>query len=140
MLMTKRLRKNLTKLVNHNSVLRYILVGGCAYLLEMIVLALLTRVLSIEPTIAVSISFWIGVVVSFFMQKVIAFENNHKSPKKVGQQIVMYASLLFINYVFTITLVYLLESMIGVLLSRTIAIVVSTVWNYVVYKRIIFRN
>lgn len=121
-------------------IVRYILVGGTSYVLELLVLYICKGVLHTSPVIAVSISFWAGFILSFGLQKVITFNNTSKKVKQLLWQSISYGILVIVNYLFTIGFVAFLNSITDVYIARTIALVITTGWNYVIYSNIIFKE
>ncbi len=116
--------------------LRYILVGGVSYLLEMAVLYGMHDIAGINSLVSVTVSFWIGFAVAFVLQKYIAFQNNDREKQVIVRQLVLYSLLVGFNYVFTLGVVALLSPYISVLLCRTFAIFVVTLWNFLLYQKI----
>lgn len=121
-------------------VVRYIFVGGTTYLIEVGILLIASTLLHLPSTVSVTIAFWIGLVVSFILQKVIAFKDTSSTVKRLAWQSTAYALLIIINYLFTIFTVWALEPFTGLVISRTIALVITTLWNYIVYSKIIFKQ
>ena len=119
---------------------RYIFIGGISYLIEVALLALLLYSLKLSAVAAVAISFWIGFILSFLLQKLIAFKNTDSSKKTVARQSVLYSLLVAVNYLFTLAFVAALGPLIGTIVARTIALIVTTGWNYVVYSKFIFKG
>lgn len=119
---------------------RYVLVGGAGYLFEMLVLFVMSVVLHSNDAIAVTASFWLGLVFSFFLQKVLAFGNREANAEVLGLQAGFYALLVLFNYGFTLGFAALTAPVIGVFLSRTAALVITTAWNYFLYRGIIFND
>jgi len=103
-------------------------------------LYLLKVVLGLSDLAAVAISFWIGFVVAFVLQKWVTFKNHDKQPKVIGKQLIMYGALAAWNYVFTLGLVALFSHAMSVFLIRTVAIAIITLWNYVIYRKLIFKE
>ena len=118
---------------------RYLIVGGSAYIVEAASLLLLLNVLSLGAVTSVAISFWIGFIMAFLLQKYITFANKQKSKKAMLNQLVLYGLLVLLNYIFTILFVYTLAGAFGALLTRTIAIIITTIWNYFIYSKLIFK-
>lgn len=116
--------------------LRYLLVGGIAYLTEMAVLVVARDGLKFGSLTAVAISFWVGFIISFVLQKIFAFKNHETGFTVLGRQLGLYALLVAFNFGFTLLLVRLFDNTFSVYLIRTIAIFIITSWNYLVYKRI----
>ncbi len=119
--------------------MRYLFIGGASYLIELLVLLSLANILSFDATIAVAYSFWVGLAASFFLQKNFAFQNKDNTRSTVGKQALQYGLLVGFNYIFTIFFVALTAHIIGLVPSRTLALLLTTVWNFVIYSRIIFK-
>ncbi|TXJ07779.1 MAG: GtrA family protein [Aeromicrobium sp.] len=119
--------------------LRYLIVGVTGYLFEMAVLALATRVFESGTVLAVTLSFWLGLLFSFYFQKVLAFGDHDHSVKVLGRQGMLYGVLVLVNFGFTVGFAWLFEPTLGVYLSRTIALGITTTWNFFIYRSIIFK-
>lgn len=118
-------------------ILRYILSGGSSYIIEIAILYLLSAS-GLPKTVAVSVSFWIGFFVSFFAQKIFTFKNTKTGKKKSTLQVIGYGILVTVNYLFTITLVSIFADA-DVVIVRTIALAITTSWNFLIYKFILFK-
>lgn len=131
--------EKLRSLLERSSLLRYIIIGGVSYIIE---LAFMYAIFSLSSSylLAVGISFWVGLIVSFLLQKIIAFRNKNKSAKKLALQAVFYGALVLVNYTFTLLFVGGLAIHIGLFVARTVALVITTGWNYFAYKHLIFRQ
>ena len=130
----------LIRQVKTSTLLRYIIVGGTSYAIELSVLLLLVHVLHFNTTLAVSIGFWLGLVISFLLQKFLAFKNTDTRARRLTIQTVYYALLVLFNYGFTLLFVHLLEPFIDLSIARTLALIITTAWNYVIYKKVIFTE
>ena len=119
--------------------LRYLVVGGTAYLIEMVSLYVLHNNFGFSSLAAVAISFWIGFIVAFFLQKFVAFQNHDKRPHVIASQLVGYAALVAWNYGFTLLAVKYFASHGSVFLIRTVVILIVTLWNYSIYK-VLFKK
>ena len=132
--------KNLLGSVLASSLARYIVTGGFGFLVEIVVIASAVRLFGTSPVVAVAISFWIGIVASFMMQKLFTFRNRQASRRALTWQSVTYAALVGFNYIFTLAFVALVEPRWhSPELARTAALVITTAWNYIVYRYLIFR-
>jgi putative flippase GtrA len=120
-------------------VVRYIIIGGLTYLLEIAFIFLLISSGTQEIT-AVAIGFWFGLTSSFILQKIFAFKNTTKKINHVARQSLLYVLLIIINYTFTLVCVKIMSPLIGLLFSRTLALVITTGWNYTVYSKVIFKD
>ena len=130
---------SLKKIQEHTAV-RYIVVGGLSYGIEVSILFMLVSFLHVSSLVGVGISFWVGLAVSFLLQKFLAFSNTTIKTEHLFKQSVQYGLLVVINYAFTLWFVSAFESMAGLLIARTVALVITTMWNYFVYAKIIFKK
>ncbi len=127
------------KLLSHNLV-RYVLVGGGSYVIEMGLILFMTYIVHVNPVLSVGIAFWAGLIISFVLQKIVAFGDTSKSKKRLTTQTIQYAALVGVNYLFTLLFVWLTTSLIGIFFARTIALAITTAWNYVIYSKVIFKK
>jgi len=118
---------------------RYIITGGGAYLLEMAVLFCLKH-LHLGNVTSVAISFWIGLVTAFLLQKFFAFKEKTVKKLHLTRQATQYLALVGFNYLLTLVFVALVATSITVFGARTIAIGMTTLWNYYFYKKHIFTS
>ena len=118
---------------------RYIIVGGSVYALELATLLALKH-LTGNSAFAITVSFIVGLVISFVLQKVVAFQDRQTSRAVVLPQIFAVSALIFVNYLFTLFAVTLLEDYMPLIISRTLALVCTTLWNFYFYKFHIFKS
>lgn len=123
------------KLAQHQ-IIRYLFVGGFSFIIEITLLYILNHTLHISAAISVTISFWVGFIVAYVLQKLVAFQNKEKSRRAITKQIIGYSLLVLWNYGFTILVVELFHSSVSVVVLRTIVIAITTLWNYVLYKKL----
>jgi putative flippase GtrA len=125
------------KLAQHQ-IIRYLFIGGLSFVIEISILFTLNQLLHVPPTISVAISFWVGFIVAYILQKLITFQNKEKSKRALAKQLAGYTLLVLWNYGFTLLVVELFQNNISVVVLRTIVIVITTIWNYALYK-ILFK-
>ena len=118
---------------------RYFAVGLTAYVIEIASLYSLHHWAGLSPLQSVAISFWIGFVIAFGLQKFITFSNHERAPHIIAKQLALYGILAAWNYLFTLGAVKLLASHLSVLIIRSGAIAIITIWNFVIYRRL-FEN
>lgn len=123
----------------HHTLVRYIVIGGTAYAIELLCIYTLRAILH-DDVLAVGISFWIGLIVSFVLQKVIAFKNHNKTPRMLARQVATFSLLVLVNYVFTLAVVALTANIVSLFVARTVALIITTGWNFIIYKKIIFKH
>ncbi|MDB5179813.1 MAG: putative rane protein [Candidatus Saccharibacteria bacterium] len=121
------------KLAQHQ-IIRYLFIGGLSYAIEISVLFSLNQILHIQPTISVAISFWVGFIVAYTLQKIITFQNKEKSRRAIAKQLIGYSLLVLWNYTFTLLVVEFFHNNIPVVILRTMVIIITTLWNYALYK------
>lgn len=124
------------KLLNHTLV-RYILVGGISFAAELALLLLFTGVFDIQRTIATAVTFWVGLILAFVLQKLFAFKDYQKDLRAISRQGVSYGLLVAWNYTFTLFVVSVFPSR-YLVFSRVLAVAITTVWNYFIYRKVIF--
>jgi putative flippase GtrA len=127
------------KALKESSLLRYFLVGMVAYLIDIGTLIGFYRYLHSSRAEAAAVSFWAGTLAGFVMQKFVAFQDYQKELKALSKQGASYAILLAFNYILTILIVDLFPGR-DIIYSRTLAVAMTTIWNYVVYKKLVFRE
>jgi putative flippase GtrA len=120
-------------------IVRYILVGGSAYLIEITVILGAQR-LGLNSILAVGISFWIGLLYTFVLQKFFSFKDRRSQSKVLLTQVALVTVLVLFNFVFTICLTATLQHKVQPIVSRTIAIAITTLWNFYLYKNHIFKE
>lgn len=114
--------------------IRYLIIGSVSYALEICFLLTLHKVIGFSAELSTAISFWFGLTISFLLQKIVAFKDYKREVNIIIQQIGAYALLVGFNYAFTLAVVALFPSK-WLILSRTIALLITTLWNYFFYKR-----
>lgn len=127
--------KKYTKL----SLVRYIFAGGISFVFELSLSLFIYKVLGIHPALAVSIAFWAGLILAFLLQKLFTFSDYSRTPLKLTGQTLSYGLLVLFNYSFTVFVVSLADEKYFVQ-SRIFALACVTLWNYLIYKYIIFSK
>ncbi len=117
---------------------RYVVVGGTTYAFELVVIVVMQQ-LGASAVWSVAVSFWLGLLVSFTLQKLITFGDRRTQSRVLVPQIVAFTLLVLFNFGFTIVVTKLLEHVLPVVVTRTLALGVTTMWNYYLYRTRIFR-
>jgi putative flippase GtrA len=120
-------------------IIRYIFVGGISFFIEISFIYLLIAI-GFNEVLAVAIGFWLGFIIAFILQKIFAFKDTAKKIKHVAKQTMLYSALVCINYAFTVLGVAILYPILGLFISRTLILLITTGWNYVIYKKVIFKT
>jgi putative flippase GtrA len=118
---------------------RYLIIGGSVYLLELVVIfaALAAGTSSVT---AVGLSFWIGLVVSFLLQKLVTFGDKRLHHKVLIPQIIAFSLLVLFNFGFTLLVTAWLSPPVPAVITRTLALGTTTLWNFYLYKTRIFNT
>jgi putative flippase GtrA len=118
---------------------RYLIIGGLVYVFELIVIVAAIG-LGASPVLAVGVSFWLGLIVSFILTKFITFSDRRTQHKVVLAQVVAVGLLVLFNFVFTLIVAHMLRDVVPAVISRTIALAITTLWNFQLYKTKIFKT
>lgn len=125
----------------NSSLVRYLITGGVGFAVEILIILLFVHVLRTSAVIAVAVSFWVGLVASFLMQKLFTFKNADHTTKALTKQTFLFAVLVAVNYIFTLVFVAIVNPILDMpTITRACALLITTAWNYFVYKHIIFRK
>lgn len=118
---------------------KYIAIGLGVYVLELLVIMMAQRA-GLSAVAAVAIGFWVGLVLSFLLQKLITFGDKRMHHKVVATQIVAYVLLVLFNFGFTLLFTSMFAAAMPAALCRTIALGITTMWNYFLYRTKIFAQ
>jgi putative flippase GtrA len=118
---------------------RYLIVGGGVYVFELAVI-IDAQSLGASAPWAVAISFSLGTAVSFFLQKLVTFGDKRMHHKILLPQLLATALLIVWNLTFSVALTKLLEHHAPAVVTRTLALAITTIWNFYLYKTHIFKN
>jgi putative flippase GtrA len=99
-------------------------------------------VMHVDLAVATVASFLAGLVVSFGLNKLWVFESGGNSLSRSVRQLLSYGVLLLFNIAFTYYFIAGLQDLYGLdpRISKPLAILITTAWNYVIYGRVIFRK
>lgn len=117
---------------------RYLIIGISIYLFELVVIVV-AQAWGASAVFAVGLSFWLGLIVSFLLQKLVTFGDKRLHHKILIPQIIAFSLLVLFNFGFTILVTKLLVSFIPAVLTRTLALGITTLWNFYLYKTRIFK-
>jgi putative flippase GtrA len=118
---------------------RYLLVGGTVYLFELVVI-LVAQHQGASPVAAVAWSYILGTAVSFLLQKLVTFSDKRMNHKILLPQLMATVLLVLFNFGFTIAVTKLLANILPAVISRTLALLTTTIWNFYLYRTRIFKN
>jgi putative flippase GtrA len=118
---------------------RYVIIGGSVYLVELGVIVI-AQAMGASAPLAVGISFWVGLLISFVLQKLVTFNDKRMHHKILLPQILAFSLLVAFNFSFTIAATALLSPPLPAVISRTLALGVTVIWNFYLYKTRIFKR
>jgi putative flippase GtrA len=139
--MKKHHARNMRRLLDRLSphMRRYLMVGVSVYIFELLVIVVAQQA-GASNVWAVGISFWAGLIVSFFLQKLFTFGDKRMHHRILVPQLVAVTLLVFFNFGFTLLMTQLLQSIVPAVVSRTVALGITTIWNFYLYKTRIFTH
>ena len=117
---------------------RYVVIGGSVYVFEILMIVVLQH-LGASAVVAVGVSFWLGLMVSFVLQKLVTFSDRRMHRQVLLPQMIAFSALVLFNFGFTLALTKLLEHVLPAVVTRTLAVGMTTLWNFYLYKTRIFR-
>lgn len=127
------------KMALSKSFKRYIINGVSVYVFELVVIVVAQQ-FGASAVVAVGISFWLGLMVSFLLTKLVTFGDKRMHHKILLPQVAAFSLLVLFNFGFTLLVTKLLSSFVPAVVTRTIALGVTTIWNFYLYKTRIFRT
>lgn len=119
-----------------SSVLRYLGVGGTAFVVDFGATVLARDVLIMPLWLAVSIGFLAGFFVNFGLQRNFSFQ----SDRPYAWSVVLYLLLVLFNWGATTLGMYVFVGWIGfsTAIGKIICTVITTLWNYPLYRFVVF--
>ncbi len=118
---------------------RYLLVGASVYVFELVVIVIAQRSGS-SAVAAVGISFVLGTLVSFGLQKLVTFGDRRMHHRILIPQLVATCLLVLFNFGFTLAVTTALVHVVPAVVSRTLALLTTTIWNFYLYRTKIFNQ
>jgi putative flippase GtrA len=119
--------------------IRYLIVGGSVYIFELLVIVIAQQ-LGASPVWAVTISYGTGTTLAFLLQKLVTFSDKRLHHKILIPQLIATCLLIGWNLVFTVLVTKLLEHHLPAVLTRTVALAITVIWNFYIYKTRIFKT
>ena len=79
-------------------------------------------------------------MVSFVLQKLVTFSDRRMHRQVLLPQMIAFSALVLFNFGFTLALTKLLEHVLPAVVTRTLAVGMTTLWNFYLYKTRIFKS
>lgn len=131
--------------LKNSKVVRFAVIGGINTLLDFGILLLLSRVFGVPVVVANIISTSVAFVFSFIMNKKYTFKTSGSNVRR--ELILFIAVTLFGLWVLQNVVIWLVipllvafSPQIQLLGAKLVATVVSLVWNYLMYDRVVFTH
>lgn len=131
--------------LKNSKVVRFAVIGGINTLLDFSILLLLSRVFGVPVVVANIISTSVAFVFSFIMNKKYTFKTSGSNVRR--ELILFIAVTLFGLWVLQNVVIWLVipllvafSPQIQLLGAKLVATVVSLVWNYLMYDRVVFTH
>lgn len=118
---------------------RYLVIGASVYLFELLVIFMVQQ-LGGSALLAVGLSFWLGLILSFILTKFVTFQDRRTHRKVVIPQVIAVTLLVLFNFGFTILVTKLLIHALPAVATRTLALGITTIWNFYLYRTRIFKT
>jgi putative flippase GtrA len=118
---------------------RYLVIGVSVYLFELLVI-FAAQYFGANNILAVGLSFWLGLIVSFILQKVVTFKDKRTHHRVLLPQMIAFSLLVLFNFGFTILVTELLTDIVPAVVTRTLALGITTIWNFYLYRTKIFKT
>lgn len=117
------------------SAVRYLVVGGFAFLFDAGMLWLLHDAFGVPLAVSTPVAFLLSFAVTYTLQRTVAF----RSDDGVAPSVVRYAILVAANTVATTIIVWSSDA-IGLpwIVGKVAAVVATTIWNYFAYRYWVF--
>ena len=142
--------KDLLKKLKNNQAFWFSVIGGINTALDFIILFVLTS-LGVKIFIANIFSTGTTFIISFLMNKKITFKSVSNNKKELIREMVLFIiitlfGLWVIQNIVISTAMPIFENLLKnkrislLLLSKLIATIFSLIWNFILYKKVVFKN
>jgi len=118
-------------------VVRFLLVGGVSFALDLGLLAILHEIFDVPLWIATPIAFIVSLVFNFLLQRLFTFRANNSGSISA----LKYILLVIVNILVSDLIVTGFDA-VGwtYVIGKTAATILTTAWNYFLYRHWIFRR
>lgn len=128
--------KDFIRRISRLSVVRYLGVGGTAFLVDFLTTVILHDLVHLALWIAVACGYWAGFLVNFSLQRSFAF----KSGRGYAWSLVWYFCLVGFNWVATTVLMHLMVDTWNwsTAVGKIAVTALTVIWNYPAYRFLVF--
>jgi len=119
--------------------LRYVLAGGFSFLFEYSVFVSAVYVCGASAEAGQAVSYILTLIVNFLILRSWTFKSKDRG--NVHKHLVKYGILVTFNLPATMLLIGWLSTMgLAALIAKIVVVAATTIWNYFVYDKLIFRQ
>lgn len=129
----------ITLFLDRYLVVRYIISGGVASGIDILLFIIFIEVFNLHYIISVSISITISFIVRFYLQKVFAFKDKNID---IYRQLSMYTILYLLSITITTLLLYVFIDIFHLwyVLAQIVSIFIVAILSFFIYKYVIFKK
>jgi len=130
------------KFFQNKKIIKYLLVGFTAFFVDYFLFIFLNKFIGLPIFFSNSTALIIGFLISFFGNRMFVFAASDDNIMKhsLKKQLLLYVILLTINTLLTYVIITGLESLgVDVAIGKVVSMAFIVVWNYILYKKIIFK-
>ena len=122
----------------HRPLARYIGIGFLSYIVDAGILVIVSGPLGGPVWLATTLGFWTSVFLNFALNRRVFAHDSHV--RRLTRQGVRYGILLGVNYVITLAIVGVGTRWgLAPVVPKTLVVGMSTGWNFILYRRWVFR-
>ncbi len=117
---------------------RYLVTGVGSFLFEYALFYVFLRWLGLYELVANSVAIFLAFCLNFTINRIWSFE----SKEPLLKQLLLYISLFAFNMLFSNGFIFAASSWLSIspLISKVLAMCLIVCWNFIIYKKVIFRS
>lgn len=123
---------------NQTQFIRYLISGFTAFGTEYMLFAFLYSRANVSSGLSNFLAMGAGFTISFTLNRKWSFRSREKLPK----QLLMFAALFAVNLFISNNVIHIFSNSIALspLLSKLIVMCAIVIWNFIIYRKIIYRH
>lgn len=130
--------RHLAKKTYEHRFMRYVLVGGTTFALDIGLFSLLHSLLGWDILLANTVSYWTAIAFNFTVNRTWTFTAKQTALRR---NLYLYTGLLVCNFAFSSVFLMIVTSMgLNPQVAKIIATCLQTLWTYIAYVKVVFRN
>lgn len=128
--------QHILKAAYHHHFIRYCLVGGTTFVMDLGILIVLHGKAHVDLSLATSTAYWVSNFYSFILSRYWTFSIYEK--QGMSRHIILYSLLLVFNYFFTVIFINEASHHIHYWIAKILSVAILVTWSYPLYKWVIF--